>query len=261
MQAQKAEAEAGLRSAKTELNAAEDNVEKVARGGKGHVTGNNYEISIDDWFGTTENDQASKILQKHLTGNAKMYSFNDDALPLKNYDIYAGSKDAKDIANLYNNIEVALAEMETDSVAKKSELYKDLNEWRKKMEEDETIQNYRKALKDTEEYTKEISSLDIKSKNLAGEYNNKSYEEIQQSVVDQLKGMDAFKDKTDEELKAIADMQLTNISGNIDDLQSRYVIIQNLLKALKDANWSEEEKDRLRQLNTSQLSDLQKSSK
>ena len=57
-----------------------------------------------------------------------MYSFSDDALPLKNYDIFAGSNDAKDIANLYNNIEVALAEMETDSVAKKSELYKDLNE-------------------------------------------------------------------------------------------------------------------------------------
>jgi hypothetical protein len=98
------------------------------------------------------------------------------------------------------------------------------------MEEDETIQTYREAVKDTEEYAKEVNALDIKSKNLAGEYNNKSYEEIQQSVVDQLKEMDAFKNKTDEELKAIADIQLKGISNEIDTLQSNYILIQSLLK-------------------------------
>lgn len=71
----------------------------------------------------SKNDKAFEILQKNISGNT-----NADKLTTGGYAISAGGNNPEDIVNLYDNIQAALLEMETDTEAKKSDLYKELDE-------------------------------------------------------------------------------------------------------------------------------------
>lgn len=263
IKAQKELARVGQESARQELRAAGENIWTKAKSGKGYESPGNYAIDVDTFGLDDDDEKVWQAVKNNLKGGATTHSIdNGGFLGQHKYSFYAGGKTPQDVVNLYDTISAALASDEiinmTTEQKSNSEVYQDLSNWIKKMNEDDTIKQYREAIEDSKEYAKELNKLDIKERNAEGQYKDKSYEEIQQSVVDDLKQMQEFKGKTDEELKTIADIQLQGISDEIDTLQNNYLIIQDLLKNANFSDLNETGKNNLKGLNSKQLSDLQK---
>ena len=259
LKAQKELAKAGIISAKQEKDAAGSNIEKIAIQGLGRRTGNNtYTLGLSGWTndGNPSNSAEAKALQIVSDKvNAYENQWSSGAQQGRDFTI---NYDARSIVQLYDELTSAKEEIENQfNAEEKSNLgvYSDLSDWLNKM--DEEVTKYKQALEDTEKYSKELNSLTIQENEALGKYDGKSYEEIQQSVINELKTMDAFKNKTDEELKSLADIQLTGISSSIDELQNNYMIIKNLLEDAKLEGLDDTGKTNLKGLSTEQLADLQ----
>ena len=259
LKAQKELAKSGILSAKAEKDAAGSNIEKVAIQGAGRRTGDNtYTLGLSGWTNDFDPSNSAEAKAMQIVSdkvNAYENQWSSGAQQGRDFTI---NYDAKSIVQLYDELTLAKEEIENQFNAQERSnlgVYSDINDWLNRMNEEVT--KYKDALQDTEKYSKELNSLNIQEKELMGEYEGKSYEEIQQSVVNDLKSMDAFKNKTDEELKNLADIQLTGISDSINALQNDYMIIKNLLADAKLKELNDTGKTNLKNLSNEQLADLQ----
>lgn len=259
LKAQKELAKAGIISAGQEKDAAGSNIEKVAIQGLGRRTGDNtYTLGLSGWTNDLDPSNSAEAKALQIVSdkvNAYENQWSSGAQQGRDFTI---NYDARSIVQLYDELTSAKQEIEKQFNAEERSnlgVYSDLNDWLSRM--DEEVTKYKQALEDTEKYSKELNSLTIQENEALGKYDGKSYEEIQQSVVNELKTMDAFKNKTDEELKSLADIQLTGISSSIDELQNNYMIIKNLLEDAKLEGLDDTGKTNLKGLSTEQLADLQ----
>lgn len=266
--AQKELAKAGIATATEEERASGENVWEKAKSGKGHETvGGNYAIEIDTFGWDKDDFTVFNAVKNNTKGNVSAFEKDEfeegDLWEGQSFTFYAGEGEAtpQDIVNLYDSVKAALAsdaiKNMTTEQKNNSEVYKDLNNWLKKMEEDDTILKYKNAIADKEAYSKELNSLGLQEKAKSGAYDNKTYEQIQQEVMNDLKQMDAFKNKTDEELRTLADLQLQGISDSIDELQNNYMIIKGLLNNAIFKNLDDKGKANLNKLNSEQLIQMQ----
>lgn len=256
LKARNALAQSGLDTAESEAAAAGSNVVAAAREGLGHKeSGGKYSIDFGGWnIGKNEERTAYSILDEFASD---YYRSGAVGAGRTGY-VVETDLNAESIVGLYDKLSKAREKMNkemTDEERANSGIYSQIDEWLNKMKAE--VEVYKGAMADIEKYSKEINSLGIQQKADRGEYNGKTYEEIQQSVVNDLRGMDAFKGKTDEELRAIADLQLQGISDSIDELRNNYLIIQGLLEdeIFKTLNYNG--KKNLNKLTGDQLADLQ----
>lgn len=252
-------AQTGLATTVEEKKAAGSNIEKVAIDGLGRRTGDNtYTLGLSGWtsdWDPSKSDEAKALQIVSDRVNAHENQWSSGAQQGKDFTI---GYDAQSIVQLYDELMLAKTDMDNQfNASERASLgvYSDVTNWLNRMKEDVT--KYKQAIEDAEKYSKELNTLNLQDKENKGEFNGKTYEQIQQEVVDELRGMDAFKNKTDEELRNLADIQLKGISSSIDELQSNYTIIKDLLSSaiFKDLNTSGTAN--LKKLNNKQLIQMQ----
>lgn len=99
------------------------------------------------------------------------------------------------------------------------------------MEDD--VNTYKKALEEVAKYTTEIQALDINFDKMT---DINEFEKGRQQLVNYLKTLDEYKNKSNEEITQAADLYISSISQNADELLNKIYAIDHLVEKFGEEN-------------------------
>ena len=99
------------------------------------------------------------------------------------------------------------------------------------MEDD--VNTYKKALEEVSKYTTEIQALDINFDKMT---DINEFEKGRQQLVDYLKTLDEYKNKSNEEVTQAADLYISSVSQNADQLLNKIYAINTLVEKFGEEN-------------------------
>ena len=187
---------------------------------------NSYTGAGNQYFklGASSTDESKAF--KALETAGIDYSINDEGTRVKlKYDM----ESADEILATYDKLKIAQAEMSSNMTGEQrqdSEVFQDINNWIKNMEE--YVETYRTAVQDVQTYSTQLKALNIDFYNVDDleEYKNKRKQLIQEMQNDS-----AYEGKTTNELENMAD---TFIAQQNDSLSMYNIQTKQIEKMVKE---------------------------
>ena len=229
---QKNKLKEGKSSAETEQKSAAGNVEASAIDGQGHRESGNTKYSIDfDGWSVGKNEE--KKAWEALMNNAGDYYRSGAKDFLGSAFVIETDYDAESIVELYDSLVAARNEMMDNMTAGErsaSGLYQQVNDWINKMSED--VEKYKEATADVAKYATSLEAIEIDFGSI-DDY--ETFKTKRQEFIDAIKLLDEFKDKTDEELEAIADTYIMGSSETADQFLNKLAGTESLMEVFGDS--------------------------
>ena len=244
-QARRSAAEEGQKAAKSKLTSAESNVESKAREKTGYLSGNRYKINYGNISGFDDSDERQinrAILNTVPTSMLRDYRTNTNKYTGETYSYYSGFDidfNAKNLVELYDQFKKVL-DLTADESSQyymtaterqNSEVRQAIEDWVNKMEGD--VNAYKETLEEINKYTTEIQILDLNFDQIT---NIDEFKEGRQQLVDYLKTVEEYKNKTEEDLTKIADTYISSVSENADNLLNKIYAIDILVDKFGEKN-------------------------
>lgn len=133
---------------------------------------------------------------------------------------------AESIVKLYDALVAARQEMYDTMTAgelSSSGLYKQVDEWIGKMQKD--VEAYKKAIEDVANYSAELSALNYNFDEIT---DFTKFKAERDKFIEDLKKLDAFKDKSQEEIEAIADAYISKTSDTSGEFLNKITAVDQL---------------------------------
>ena len=145
--------------------------------------------------------------------------------------------DAKSIVQLYDELEAIRTEAMTGenkltgAQRQDSEIFKTIDEWLNKMEEDVDI--YKKAIQDVEKYSTELKALEIDFSSMT---NLTDFSEGRQKLIDYFKTLEDYAGKSEEEIGKVADTYIQSVTDNANEFLNKLYAINYLIEKFGEEN-------------------------
>ena len=112
-----------------------------------------------------------------------------------------------------------------------SEIFKTIDEWLNKMEEDVDI--YKKAIQDVEKYSTELKALEIDFSSMT---NLTDFSEGRQKLIDYFKTLEDYAGKSEEEIGKVADTYIQSVTDNANEFLNKLYAINYLIEKFGEEN-------------------------
>lgn len=232
VKARKEATEKAIESANNKLASASSNVETKSRKDHGRKSGDSYKLNLSEGFTYSDEEEIWDIIQKlGITGLDKDADIEVSS-PLIKIDF-----DAKSIVQLYDELEAIRTEAMTGenkltgAQRQDSEIFKTIDEWLNKMEEDVDI--YKKAIQDVEKYSTELKALEIDFSSMT---NLTDFSEGRQKLIDYFQTLKEYKGKSEEEIGKVADVYIQSVTDNADEFLNKLYAINYLVDKFGEEN-------------------------
>ena len=232
IQARKDAMDSALKSANNKLASAGSNVETEARKKAGQKSGTSYQLRLGEGAGYKDEEEIWDIIQKlGISGLESNANIQIDS-PLIKVDF-----DAKSIVKLYDELEAIRTEAMTGedkltgAQRQDSEIFKSIDEWLNKMEED--VSTYKTALEEVEKYTTDLKALEIDFSSMT---NFQEFEEGRQKLIDYLGTLEEYTGKTNEDIAKAADAYIQSVTDNADEFLNKIYAINFLVDKFGEEN-------------------------
>lgn len=145
--------------------------------------------------------------------------------------------DAKSLVRLYNELEAIRTEAMTGedkltgAQRQDSEIFKTIDEWLNKMEED--VNTYKKAIEDVEKYSTNLKALEIDFSSMT---NLTDFAEGRQKLIDYFKTLEDYAEKSEEEIGKVADTYIQSVTDNANEFLNKLYAINYLIEKFGEEN-------------------------
>lgn len=145
--------------------------------------------------------------------------------------------DAKSIVRLYDELEAIRTEAMTGedkltgAQRQDSEIFKTIDEWLNKMEED--VNTYKKAIEDVEKYSTNLKALEIDFSSMT---NLTDFAEGRQKLIDYFKTLEDYAGKSEEEIGKVADTYIQSVTDNANEFLNKLYAINYLIEKFGEEN-------------------------
>lgn len=145
--------------------------------------------------------------------------------------------DAKAIVKLYDELEAIRTEAMTGedkltgAQRQDSEIFKTIDEWLNKMEED--VNTYKKAIEDVEKYSANLKALEIDFSSMT---KLTDFTEGRQKLIDYFSQLEEYAGKSEEEIEQVADIYIQSVTDNADDFLKKIYAINFLIDKFGEEN-------------------------
>ena len=232
VKARKEATEKALNSANNKLASAGSNVETKSREGSGRKSSNSYRLNLSEGMSYEDEEGIWDIIQKMgITGLEEDADIKISS-PLIKVDF-----DAKSIVRLYDELEAIRTEAMTGedkltgAQRQDSEIFKTIDEWLNKMEED--VNTYKKAIEDVEKYSTNLKALEIDFSSMT---NLTDFAEGRQKLIDYFKTLEDYAEKSEEEIGKVADTYIQSVTDNANEFLNKIYAINYLIEKFGEEN-------------------------